>query len=39
LVPKNLLNQVEEIVNKHYYARTGYTQSIYICSAEQGAFA
>ena len=39
LVPKNLLSQVEEAVNKHYYARTGYKQNIYICSAEQGAFA
>ena len=39
LVPKNLLNQVEDAVNKHYHARTGYTQTIYICSAEQGAFA
>lgn len=39
LVPKNLLNQVEDTVNKHYHARTGYKQTIYICSAEQGAFA
>ncbi len=39
LVPKNLLNQVEDAVNKHYHARTGYKQTIYICSAEQGAFA
>lgn len=39
LVPKNLLSEVEDAVNKHYHARTGYKQTIYICSAEQGAFA
>ncbi len=39
LVPKNMVLEVTKAVDKHYHARTGYKQSIYICSAERGAFA
>lgn len=39
LVPKNRVSEVTEVVDTLYHAHTGHKQTIYICSAEQGAFA
>ncbi|MBR9792425.1 MAG: galactokinase [Gammaproteobacteria bacterium] len=39
LVPKNRVSQVMETVDKLYHTHTGFKQSMYICSAAQGAFA
>lgn len=39
LVPKNLVEKVSDTVNNFYHDKTGLTQSIYVCSAERGAFA
>ena len=38
LLPKNLLLGVTKQVEDKYYAKTGLKQTIYICTAEQGAF-
>ncbi|GGF78275.1 galactokinase [Alteromonas lipolytica] len=38
LLPKNLLLGVTKQVEAKYYAQTGLKQTIYICTAEQGAF-
>lgn len=38
LLPKNLLLGVTNQVEDKYYAQTGLKQTIYICTAEQGAF-
>ncbi|QCZ92131.1 galactokinase [Salinimonas iocasae] len=39
LVPKNRVLDVTNAVNKFYHARTGLKQTVYVCSAESGAFA
>nr|WP_237742339.1 galactokinase [Gayadomonas joobiniege] len=39
LVPKNLTEAVKQVVNEKYEAKTGLKASIFVCSAEQGAFA
>lgn len=38
LVPKNLVSEVTNTVNKFYHGETGLKQTIYVCSAEKGAF-
>ncbi|WP_137168616.1 galactokinase [Salinimonas lutimaris] len=38
LVPKNLVSEVTNTVNKFYHSETGLKQTIYVCSAEKGAF-
>lgn len=38
LVPKNRVLDVTNAVNKFYHAHTGLKQSVYVCSAEGGAF-
>ncbi|ROQ21719.1 galactokinase [Marinimicrobium koreense] len=38
LVPKELVPSVENAVSVEYHARTGIRESLYICTAEQGAF-
>ncbi|MBD3586479.1 galactokinase [Salinimonas sp. HHU 13199] len=39
LIPKNRALDVTNTVNKFYHAQTGLKQSVYVCSAEGGAFA
>ncbi|MCU4674537.1 galactokinase [Catenovulum sp. 2E275] len=39
LVPDHLLTQVQQAVETQYQAKTGLKESIFICTAEQGAFA
>lgn len=38
LVPKELVPVVENTVSVEYHARTGIRESLYICTAEEGAF-
>lgn len=39
LVPKDKVKQVEDIVEQRYEEQSGLKATIYVCSAEQGAFA
>lgn len=38
LVPRELVSAVEQAVAREYYARTGIRESLYVCTAESGAF-
>ncbi|UZJ43626.1 galactokinase [Marinimicrobium sp. C6131] len=38
LVPRELVGAVEQAVSDKYHKRTGIRESLYICTAEQGAF-
>ncbi len=38
LVPRELASAVEQAVAREYYARTGIRESLYVCTAESGAF-
>lgn len=38
LVPRELVGAVEQAVSDEYHKRTGIRESLYICTAEQGAF-
>lgn len=38
LVPNEAVPYIVESLERQYYARTGYRQTIYICTAEDGAF-
>ena len=39
LTPKESVAEITTAIDKQYHARTGYEPTLYICSAEQGAFA
>ncbi len=38
LVPRDLVGAVERAVAREYYARTGIHETLYVCTAESGAF-